>query len=67
MLKVKDDPSLQRDPHSKAILNVDKNAYNEYLQKKLVKEKILSMDSEINTIKQSINEIKKLLLKMADK
>lgn len=67
MLKVKDQPSLQRDPHSKAIINVDKNAYNEHLQKKLVKEKIASMDNEINTIKQSVNEIKELLIKMADK
>lgn len=67
MLKVKDQPSLQRDPYSKAIINVDKNAYNEHLQKKLVKEKIASMDNEINTIKQSVNEIKELLIKMADK
>lgn len=67
MLKVKDDPSLQRDPHSKAILNVDKNAYNEYMQKKLMKEKMTNMDNEINTIKQSVNEIKEILIKMAEK
>ena len=67
MLKVKDKPSLQRDPYSKAIVNVDKNAYNDHLQKKLVKEKMTSMDNEINSIKQSVNEIKELLIKMADK
>ena len=67
MLKVKDEPGLERDPHSKAILNVDKNAYNEYMQKKLVKEKIITMDNEINTIKQSVNEIKDLLTKLVEK
>ena len=67
MLKVKDYPNLVRDPYSKAIVNVDGNAYNEYLQKKLVKEKMVNMDNEINSIKQSVNEIKELLIKMADK
>ena len=67
MLKVKDKPNLQRDPYSKAIINVDKNAFNDHLQKKLMKEKMTNMDNEINTIKQSVNEIKELLIKMADK
>tara|TARA_R100001480_G_scaffold152393_1_gene154387 strand:- start:266 stop:469 length:204 start_codon:yes stop_codon:yes gene_type:complete len=67
MIKVKDHPSLQRDPHSKAIVNVNQNAYNEYLQKNIVKDKLSSMDNEINTIKQSVNEIKELLIKLADK
>ena len=67
MLKVKDKPNLQRDPYSKAIINVDKNAFNDHLQKKLMKEKMTNMDNEINTIKQSVNEIKELLIKMAEK
>jgi len=67
MQKVKNYPSLRRDPYSKAIINVDKNSYNEHLQKKLMKEKMTNMDNEINTIKQSVNEIKELLIKMADK
>ena len=66
-IKVKDHPGLVRDSKSKAIVNVDKNAYNEYIQKKLLKEKMISMDNEINTIKQSVNEIKELLIKMAEK
>lgn len=66
-LKVKDHPGLVRDSKSKAIINVDKNAYNEYMQKKLVKEKMVNMDNEINNIKQTVNEIKDLLTKLADK
>ena len=67
MIKVKDYPGLVRDPKSKAIVNVNQNAYNEHLQKNLVKQNITRMDNEINTIKQSVNEIKELLIKMADK
>ena len=67
MLKVKNYPNLIRDPKSKGIININQSAYNEYLQKKIVKEKMVSMDNEINTIKQSVNEIKELLIKLADK
>tara|TARA_R100001460_G_C3419994_1_gene160773 strand:- start:12 stop:218 length:207 start_codon:yes stop_codon:yes gene_type:complete len=67
MIKVKDYPNLLRDPKSKAIVNINKNAYNEHIQKNLVKNKLASMDNEINTIKHSINEIKDLIIKLADK
>ena len=67
MLKVKDFPNLARDPKSKAIVNINKLAYNEHLQKNLVKEKISNMDNEINNIKQSVNEIKDLLTKFVEK
>ena len=66
-LKVKDFPGLVRDSKSKAIINVDKNAYNEHMQKKLVKEKMSNMNNEINNIKQTVDEIKDLLIKLADK
>jgi len=67
MIKVKNYPNLVRDPKSKAIVNVNQSAYNDHLQKKLVKEKMTSMDNEINSIKQSVNEIKELLINMAEK
>jgi len=67
MQKVKDYPNLRRDPRSKGIININQSAYNEHLQKKLLKEKMVNMDNEINTIKQSVNEIKELLIKLAEK
>jgi len=67
MIKVKDFPHLVRDPKSKAIVNIDKNAYYEYNQKNLVKDNMARMDNEINTIKQSVNEIKDLLTKLVEK
>ena len=67
MIKVKDYPNLRRDPKSKAIVNVNQSAYNEHLQKNIMKDKMSRMDNEINSIKQSVNDIKELLIKMADK
>jgi len=67
MLKVRDFPNLQRDPKSKAIVNVNQTAYNEYLQRNIVKEKMSHMDNEINNIKETVNDIKNLLTKLADK
>tara|TARA_R100001480_G_scaffold81299_1_gene90342 strand:+ start:372 stop:575 length:204 start_codon:yes stop_codon:yes gene_type:complete len=67
MLKVRDYPNLQRDPKSKAIVNVNQASYNEHLQKNIMKEKISHIDNEINSIKDSVKEIKNLLTKLVDK
>jgi len=67
MLKVKDFPGLVRDPNSKAIINTDQSAYNEHMQKKLVKNNMINMNNEINNLKQSVNEIKDLLTKLVEK
>jgi len=67
MIKVKNYPNLVRDPKSKAIVNINSSAYKEHLQKNLVKQNISRMDNEINTIKQSVNDIKELLIKMVEK
>ena len=67
MHKVKDFPGLVRDPNSKAIINTDQSAYNEHMQKKLVKNNMINMNNEINNLKQSVNEIKDLLTKLVEK
>ena len=67
MQKVKDFPGLVRDPNSKAIINTDQSAYNEHMQKKLVKNNMINMNNEINNLKQSVNEIKDLLTKLVEK
>ena len=67
MQKVKDFPNLVRDPNSKAIINTDQSAYNEHMQKKLVKNNMINMNNEINNLKQSVNEIKDLLTKLVEK
>ena len=60
-LKVKDHPGLVRDSKSKAIINVDKDAYNEYQNKKLMQKKVINISEEIDDLKQSVNDIKTLL------
>ena len=60
-VKVKDHPGLVRDSKSKAIINVDKDAYNEYQNKKLLQSKVINMNEEIYELKQSVEEIKQLI------
>ena len=60
-LKVKDHPGLVRDSKSKAIINEDKDAYNEYQNKKLMQKKVINISEEIDDLKQSVNDIKTLL------
>lgn len=60
-LKVKDYPGLVRDPESKAIINVDQSAYLKYKSERNIQNKITSITSEINDLKQSMNEIKNLI------
>tara|TARA_R110000824_G_scaffold102759_3_gene244552 strand:+ start:2426 stop:2629 length:204 start_codon:yes stop_codon:yes gene_type:complete len=67
MIKVKDYPNLVRDPNSKAIINADQSAYREYKQKNIVKDRLATMDNEINTIKESVDEIKNLLKQLVQK
>lgn len=66
-LQVKDHPGLVRDSKSKAIINVDKNAYNDYLSRKSVNSKVINMTDEINNLKNSVNEIKDLLNKILER
>lgn len=60
-LKVKDYPGLVRDPESKAIINVDQSAYLKYKSERNIQNKIINITSEINDLKQSMNEIKSLI------
>ena len=68
LVKVRDHDNLVRDPHSRAIINTDKNAYTIYMQR--VKEARKSNDElkyavrEINSIKVELTEIKELLGKL---
>lgn len=64
-LKVQENPGLLRDPHSKAIISVDNDAFNAY---KMQRERLLNAqesstkhEQEIQTLKNDVNEIKSLL------
>tara|TARA_R100000278_G_C5347976_1_gene120731 strand:+ start:152 stop:385 length:234 start_codon:yes stop_codon:yes gene_type:complete len=70
-IKVSDHPNLVRDKRSQAIVSTDRNAYNEYIRQREYalseKEKVDSLRSELNDVKNEISEIKDLLLKIANK
>lgn len=60
-----------RDTETMALINTDQSAKNEYLAKvrmlKNQKEEINTVKSEIASIRQDMDEIKQLMLKLLDK
>ena len=67
MLKVEDYPNLVRDPKSKAIINVNRNAMNEHITKQQMKESIQNLNQEMTSLKNDFKEIKALLQQIACK
>ena len=70
-LKVKSEDSLVRDVDSNAIVNQDKSEFDKFLelsQKKYEeKKKFDNMRSDLDSLKQDMNEIKTLLKNIMDK
>jgi hypothetical protein len=60
-LKVKNFPNLEKDPKSKAVVNVDQKSFEEYQTKKRLNEKVINMSEEINDLKTSVDQIKHML------
>tara|TARA_B100000131_G_scaffold310278_1_gene341776 strand:+ start:1438 stop:1650 length:213 start_codon:yes stop_codon:yes gene_type:complete len=65
--KVEDNPSLERDTASNAVINTNTSAYENRL-KQIEKSKVDAQQSEdIIQLKKDVEEIKKLLEKIASK
>lgn len=62
-LYVEDNPALIRDKASKAIINIDHDAYERYKAKKAHQ---LSKDSEITELKQEVKDLKEMILKLVE-
>ena len=64
-VKVKDHLNLVRDPRTNAILNTNKNEYDEYIKMRnknlSEKEKVEKLETDVNEIKNDLDEIKDLL------
>jgi len=62
-LKVEGHSNLYRDPDSGAVINSSQSDYENYMKGKKNRE---AMVSEINTLKQELDEIKQLLKKLTN-
>jgi hypothetical protein len=63
-IKVEGSQTLYRDEDNSAIINKDTSGLS---RAKRVKDRIKIQDSEINTLKDEVNDIKELLLQMNER
>jgi len=65
VLKVKDHPTLYRDPDSKAILVVDQVARQNYINQRTLAQKTAnsteSLEKEMSSMRQELSELKDML------
>jgi triacylglycerol esterase/lipase EstA (alpha/beta hydrolase family) len=70
-IKVEGHSNLVRDQNTNAIINTNISEYNKYLkikeQRERSNDKINSIESELNSIKDDIEDIKKMLKLFLDK
>jgi hypothetical protein len=69
LVQIKDNTSLVRDTHSKAVLNTDRNALDEYLMKRDIAKKQNEEKEETKMrliqLEQDMAEIKSILMEVA--
>ena len=69
-VRVKGRSDLIRDPLTNAIINTNKTAHEEYISRRQQKQKenykMETLESEVASIKDDLNEIKSLLLRLAN-
>jgi len=65
VIKVKDHPTLYRDPNSKAILVVDQVSRQNYINQRTLAQKSMqtanSLQEEMSSMKQELGELKDML------
>ena len=69
-LKVEGHPDLVRDTKSSAVINNSRRDYEEYMEqyraRKRNNDRIDNMESDMNSIKNELDEIKRLLIKLTN-
>lgn len=70
-LKVEGHPDLVRDPKSTAVINSSRQDYEDYMKNYMIRksknDRIDSMESDMNNIREELNEIKRLLINLTNK
>lgn len=71
LIKVAEHPRLRRDLNTNAIVDVDKDAYSNYMKikqsKKEQQERVQTMETRINNMEADIADIKNLLIRLVEK
>lgn len=63
-IPVSDHPNLVRDKSSKAIINTDTNAFQQYLEAKATR---LSKEQKIENLEKDVKDMKKILEQILEK
>ena len=66
-IKVRDHKNLRRDPHSQAIINVDRQEYVAYLRKQQKAERLEHVESKVYDMQNDIKDIKQMLQQLVSK
>ena len=70
LIPVEGNNDLVRDPKTDQIINTNTNAYEQYMnrrrQRKLEKEKSLTIESDLASLRNEMNEIKSLLKELVN-
>jgi len=70
LIPVEGNNDLVRDPNTDQIINTNTNAYEQYMnrrrQRKLEKEKSLSVEEDLASLKTEMSEIKSLLKELVN-
>lgn len=64
--KVQEENQLYRDSNSKGIINTDISSLNKYKEARINLSKIKVIESEQNSLKNEVSEIKSLLYKLLE-
>jgi hypothetical protein len=71
LLKIKSESSFVKDTYSKAIINNDKNGYDNYIARRneieANKAKLCEYENQLNSITQEMGEIKNMLISIINK
>ena len=70
LIPVKGNSDLVRDPNTDQIINTNRNAYQQYVnrreKRKIEKEKSLNVEEDIANLKSELGEIKSLLKELVN-
>ena len=59
-----DDPSYNRDPSSKALMNINKQAFEEYRLKKNMQNRINTLEGDVKSLNVKLDSVLNLLTKL---